>query len=94
MKKTPVQNPSCNIFSERFVWSAKHEALNHFVVFGRDHLKYIVESYVDYYNRLRPHQGLGNVPIPGLPPQPATDGEIECVSILGGLLHHYQRKAA
>jgi len=92
--KTPVRNPSCNVYSERFVWSAKHETLNHFVVFGKDHLKYLVESYVEYYNRLRPHQGLGNVPIPGLPPQPADEGEIECVSILGGLLHHYQRKAA
>jgi putative transposase len=94
IKKTPVKNPSCNVFAERFVWSAKHEALNHFVVFGKEHLKYIVESYVDYYNRLRPHQGLGNVPIPGLPQQPDADGDIECVSILGGLLHHYQREAA
>ncbi len=92
--KTPVRNPSCNVYSERFVWSAKHEALNHFVVFGKDHLKYLMGSYVDYYNHLRPHQGLGNVPIPGLSPQPDTEGEIECVSILGGLLHHYQRKAA
>ncbi len=93
--KTPVRNPSCNVYSERFVWSAKHEALNHFVVFGKHHLKYIVENYIAYYNNLRPHQGLGNVPIPGLPLQLDGEvGEVESVRILGGLLHHYQRKAA
>ncbi len=91
--KTPAQNPSCNIYAERWVWSVKHECLNHFVIFGKHHLKYIIESYVDYYNRYRPHRSLGNIPINGLPDGPST-GEIESISILGGMFHHYQRKAA
>ena len=91
--KTPVKNPSCNVYAERWVWSIKHECLNYFMVFGEEHLKYLVESYLDYYNRFRPHQGIGNVTIEPLPPAP-PDGEIESVSILGGLHHHYRRKAA
>ena len=94
VKKTPARNPSCAVYAERWVWSVKHECLNHFVVFGKDHLKYLTICYLNYYNQWRPHQGLGNVPIPGLPPTPTDGDKIECVSILGGLLHHYQRKAA
>jgi putative transposase len=91
--KTPAQNPSCNIYAERWVWSVKHECLNYFSVFGKHHLKYIVETYVDYYNRYRPHQGLGNKPICGIIDS-SSDGEIKSISILGGMFHHYQRKAA
>jgi hypothetical protein len=47
-----------------------------------------------YYNELRPHQGLGNMPIPGLLTPSAEGGEIESISILGGFFYHYQRKAA
>ena len=50
IRKTPVKNPSCNIYAERWVWSAKHECLNYFTVLGKHHLEYIVEEYVDYYN--------------------------------------------
>jgi len=93
VRKTPVKNPSCNIYAERWVWSVKHECLNYFTVFGKHHLKYILESYVSYYNRFRPHQAIGNVPIEAMPP-PDTSGKIECESLLGGFFNHYYRKAA
>ena len=85
-----------NIYAERWVWSAKHECLNYFTVLGKHHLEYIIEEYVDYYNRIRPHQSVGNKPIGGLLPltSQTPDGEIERVSILGGLFHQYQRKVA
>lgn len=47
--------PNLNAFAERWVQSIKHECLDHFVVFGEAHL-HIVSEYLDYYNRLRPHQ--------------------------------------
>lgn len=93
VRKTPVKNPSCNVYAERWVWSAKHECLNYFTVLGKHHLGYIVEEYVNYYNRLRPHQSVGNMTIEKAPPSP-TSGEIEGIKILGGLFHHYQREAA
>ena len=75
------------------VQSIKTELLNHFVVFSIHHLEYLITSYLDYYHRFRPHQGLGNVTIEN-PPESPPYGEIEKISIIGGLLHHYQRKAA
>jgi putative transposase len=96
VRKTPVKNPSCNIYAERWVWSAKHECLNYFTILGKHHLEYIIEEYVDYYNRIRPHQSVGNRPITEslyLSSQP-TVGEIERIDIMGGLFHHYKRKAA
>ena len=27
--------------------------------FGEEHLEYLVNEYVDYYNTVRPHSGLG-----------------------------------
>jgi putative transposase len=52
-----------------------------------------------YYQTARPHQGLGNVPIQGDSTLPEPfDGcrldDIVCHETLGGLLKHYERKAA
>jgi len=91
--KTPPRKAVCNSFAERWVKSVKYECLNHFVVFGRHHLEYLLSSYLDYYHRFRPHQGIGNVPLDGLP-EPPPGGEIEKTDIMGGFFHHYQRKVA
>ncbi|XHR30469.1 MAG: integrase core domain-containing protein [Chthoniobacteraceae bacterium] len=99
VKKLPFASPNLNAHAERFVQSIKRECLNQFVVFGERHLEYLVREYEDYYNTVRPHQGLENRPIgvlsmpsPGSgPPDPA---EVGCDSRLGGLLRHYYRKAA
>ncbi len=85
--------PNMNAFAERFVQTAKHECLDHFVVFGLEHLRYIIKEFCDYYNEHRPHQSLGNVPISGTPPD-LGDGPIACEERLGGLLKHYYRQAA
>jgi putative transposase len=63
------------------------------------HLDHIVQTYVSYYNTLRPHQSLGNVPLGGgVPPHdaPMTNdiGPIRRHPLLAGLLNHYERKAA
>jgi putative transposase len=109
IKVKPVgpRAPNLNAFIERWVQSIKFEALNHFICFGREHFDHIVACYVAYYNRYRPHQGIGNVllPRPGKVPQYEADGdeavalpldldEIKCETSLGGLLRHYYREAA
>jgi len=58
-----------------------------------------VAEYVRYHNAHRPHQGLGNVPIPDKdkkPPEGDTEplGRVGCDEWLGGLLKHYYRQAA
>jgi putative transposase len=97
--KLPPKSPNLNAFCERVIQSLQHEALDHFIVLGERHLNYIVREWVRYYHELRPHQGLGNVP-------PTAHGEastlvdslplddVVCHQRLGGLLKHYERRAA
>ena len=66
---------------------------------GERHLRYLVNEYIDYYHEFRLHQGLGNIPLHGLrlidePEQPDDASHIICHSRLGGLLKHYERRAA
>jgi putative transposase len=86
--------PNLNAFAERWVLSIKQECLNHFIVFGEKHLRYLVSEYVAHYNRERPHQGKDNRPLsqaaePTVVPLPV--GEVVCEERLGGLLRHYRR---
>ena len=98
--KTPFQVPVANAFAESWIGSLKREALNHFLCFSLNHLDHIVQTYVNYYNELRPHQSLGNRPLNQLgqpPPSAPIVGEIGPIrrrQLLGGLFSHYERKAA
>jgi Integrase core domain len=95
---TAAHAPNQNVFIERWIKSIKHECLNHFIVFGQQHFDFLVTSYVDYYNTWRPHQGVDNRPLSGAWPDridPLEPGEqVVCHTQLGGLLRHYERRAA
>ena len=95
----PPRSPNLNPFAEAWVQRTKHEVLNHFIVFGENHLRHILSCWLTYYHQVRPHQGLGNVPILGdLPPPDPLNAfrldDVVCHESLGGLLKHYQRCAA
>ena len=96
----PPRSPNLNPFAEAWVQRTKHEVLNHFLVFGERHLRHILTFWVQYYHLHRPHQGLGNVLLDERkkPPTGLSDivplGKITCHESLGGLLKHYERKAA
>ena len=59
-----------------------------------------MQTYAQYHNTVRPHQSLENVPLnerDGPPPGKAVAGAIGPVrrtKLLGGLLNHYERRAA
>jgi putative transposase len=86
-------------YAERFVQTIRHACLDMFIVLGERHLRHIVEEFVAYYLCPRPHQGLGNVPL-GMStgePEPVEHlplADLVCRERLGGLLKHYERKAA
>ncbi|QDS99180.1 hypothetical protein HG15A2_24720 [Adhaeretor mobilis] len=90
--------PNQNAFVERRVGSIKSECLNRFIVFGLGHLDHIVSSYLDYDHQVRPHQRKENKPLLGIWPEvddpPNNNEEIVCHEWLGGVLKHYERKAA
>jgi putative transposase len=91
------RKPNCNAFAERWVQSIKQECLDHFLVFGEEHFRYLVISYTQHYNEERPHQSLGNVPLSEVS-EPTIlkfpTGKVKCKERLGGLLKHYYRDAA
>jgi transposase InsO family protein len=87
---TPVEAPRANAICERFVGSVRRECLDHLLVFGQGHLRRVLKDYVDYFNTLRPHQGLAQR-IPIAPPA-APASPWQCVvsrPILAGLHHAY-----
>jgi putative transposase len=98
VKPVGVRAPNQNAVAERFVQSVRQECLDHFVVLGESHLRYLLGQYLGHYHQERPHQGLDNVPPDGSSraeeagPLSAA-AEVRCQERLGGLLKHYYRAA-
>lgn len=91
--KLPIRSPDLNAIAERAIQSVKNECLDLFVILGEKHLDYLVNEYVEFYNRCRPHSAVGHLP-PCRDGPPSKSGEILCEERLGGLLKHYYREAA
>jgi transposase InsO family protein len=95
--------PKMNAFCERFLGSVRRECLDHLLILSERHLHEILKEYIEYFNRSRPHQGIGQgIPAVAAPPEgkPApesaeakADGRVIAFPVLGGL-HHDYRKAA
>jgi len=72
----------------------RQECLNHLIILDERHLRWLLQQYLAYYHRARPHQGLDQE-TPLLQPRPlCSDGIVRSRSILGGLHHEYFRAAA
>ncbi len=95
------RRPNQNAVAERFVRTIKRECLGRFLVFGEDHLRYLVSRFVEYYHAKRSHRGLDYQ----TPEEAETGSETEAVQSLaradlvlceslGGTLKWYERKAA
>ena len=97
VKPVGPRAPNLNAFVERWIQSVKHEALNHFVVFGLQHFDHVVSEFVAYYHDCRPHQGIGNRLIGADetegPPLIESIEQLACESRLGGLIKSYRRAA-
>ena len=98
-RKLRPRSPNLNAYVERWIQSIQVECLDHFIVLGAAHLNHLVEEFVAHYHEERPHQGLDNkLIVPGKPP-PDNESipslrDIACRERLGGLLRHYERRAA
>jgi transposase InsO family protein len=89
--RTAFQAPNMNAIAERWVLSVKTECLDRIILFGQGHLERVLREYTAHYNAERPHQGLGNQPLDGAPPN--GDGDVVVRERLGGLLNSYHRVA-
>jgi putative transposase len=93
----PAQSPNCNPHAERFVKTIRTECLDHFVIFGERHLRYLLEQFTEHYLAERYHQAIGSQLIrPRSLPSNGNSSRstIGCRSRLGGLLNFYHREAA
>ena len=96
MLRTPYHAPRANAICERFLRSVRQECLDHLFIFHEKQLQRVLNVYVAYFNRARPHQGImQQLPEPhGGPLLPDHDGgKVVSFSVLGGLHHDYRRVA-
>ncbi|HRZ39022.1 MAG TPA: transposase, partial [Candidatus Paceibacterota bacterium] len=88
--RCPWQNP----YAERLIGSIRRECLDRVVVFSEQHLRELLEAYVEYYEHVRPHRSLEHdSPIPRAV-EPPEQGKVVELPLVGGLHHRYVRRAA
>ena len=96
MIRTPVRAPNANAYAERWVRTVRHECLDWLLIFNCRQLERVLRTYVDHYNRQRPHRALALAcPHPNTKPAPIEPAaaRIRRRDRLGGLLHEYAHAA-
>src|SRR5674476_163203 len=93
---TPIQAPNANAHAERVIETIRAECLDWTLILGRRHLDRTLRTYVEHYNRGRPHRALGLAsPLPGArDPIPVSPRDVRRRDLLGGLVHEYYGLAA
>src|SRR5215468_1291086 len=89
IKPMAPASPWQNGFAERLIGSIRRECLDHLVILSETHLRRILQSYVEYYNKIRTHRSLDKDAPAYRPVQ--WLGNIASHAVLGGLHHHYVR---
>ena len=90
--KTPLAAPRANAICERFIGSLKREGTDNFLIFYAHQLHRIISAYADYFNNLRPHQGIDqHIPMrfdePAPPANYQLKGKVVATPVLNGLFH-------
>jgi putative transposase len=88
--RSPWQNP----YVERLIGSIRRECLDHVMVLHERHLRRLLTEYFHYYHHWRTHRALAMDSPQPRPVQRPEVGSISKVSEVGGLHHHYERRAA
>jgi putative transposase len=98
--RSPVRSPKANAVCERVIGTIRRECLDWLIPMSESHLRSILKSWVEHYNRGRPHSSLGpgvpdppDMPVTVRKPQPRHRlGEgvtVRSKAVLGGLHHEY-----
>ncbi len=90
--RTPHRAPRANGICERFMGSLRRECLDHTLILQGKHLQRVIKEYTTYFNKERPHQGIGqHIPDHYDLPKSNPTGRIVSEAFLGGLHHSYSR---
>jgi putative transposase len=88
--RSPWQNP----YVERLIGSIRRDLLDHVIVLNEQHLTRLLTEYMACYHRYRTHLSLEmDCPEPR-PVEPPEAGAVLAIPEMGGLHHHYERRAA
>ena len=91
--KTPYHEPRANAMCERFMRSVRQACLDHRLILHEKQLQRVLNAYVAYFNRARPHQGIGQQ-IPeqrsSVPSSQDAGDKVIARPVMGGLHHDYQ----
>jgi len=88
--RSPWQNP----YVERLIGSIRRECLDHVIVLNERHLRGVLKRYLAYYHGWRTHRSLDMDAPDGRILQPQDHGRVVEIPEVGGLHHHYERRAA
>ncbi len=88
--RSPWQNP----YVERLIGSIRRECLDHVLVLNERHLRRVVGKYLDYYHRSRTHLSLEMDCPEHREVCDVGHGRVIEIPKVGGLHHHYERRAA
>src|SRR5450631_2116800 len=88
--RSPWQNP----YAERLVGSVRRDCLDHMVVLGEQHLRRILTAYFSYYHKSRTYFSLHTEAPETRAVHAPSMGPIVEIPDVGGLHHHYERRAA
>jgi transposase InsO family protein len=92
--RTAPRSPWQNAYVERVIGSIRRECLDHLMIFNERHLRRVLSSYVDYYQRTRTHLSLDKDCPDSRPIMPRRIGKVVAIPRVGGLHHRYERLAA
>ena len=96
--KISPRSPRANAYAERWVRTARAEAIDRMLIAGTRHLRAALDQYAAHYNQHRPHRARSLRPPDGDDVTMAAITDLATVrirrrSVLGGLISEYERAA-
>ena len=91
---TAAHSPWQNAYVERLIGSLRRECLDYIVICNERHLRRVLSSYADYYQRSRTHLSLDKDCPDPRPVMPPGSGRVVAIPPVNGLHHRYERLAA
>ena len=94
-RRTTLESPWQNGTAERFVGTVRRELLDHVVILGEDHLRRLLQEYVEYYNTDRVHTSIADAPEGRVcESKPSRSARINRLPRVGGLHGRYAWREA